>query len=215
MSKKNFRTAPEGKNVCFIHRLIKSFLNRTEVFQYLEQIFSPIFSKLYEYTALPNDRRVAVLENMLSRSLVINKDNEKTIGALVKSAERDIAEKLRAYEVMAFSEAFLIVIFESLMFMPQSVRYLLKTIEISFIEQSKQQSNKEVKTTLVDFIFNYWWYPAMSEPHRNRLLKECKIEIEFINNLHTIMKVLQAVFYQNKLEKPFPPCINEFIESKE
>ena len=155
-----------------------------------------------------------MLENLLGRKLTVSEENEKTIEPLVKSAEQDITEKLKAYEVMAFCEAFLVVIFESLSFMPQSVRYLLKTIEMSFIEQSNKKNNKEVKTTLVDFIFNYWWYPAMSKPHRNGLLKECEIEIEFINNLHTIMKVLQAVFYQNTLEKSFPPCINEFIKSK-
>jgi hypothetical protein len=41
---------------------------------------------------------------------------------------------MKAYEVIAICEALLKVIFESLSFMPQSVRYLLKTIEISYLK---------------------------------------------------------------------------------
>jgi hypothetical protein len=98
--------------------IIRAYLCRTEVKQYVIQVFGPIPNKFYDFNALPLSVKNNLLRNLLNKEAV---------------------EPLKAYEVMIFSEALLNSIIESLVFIPSSVRYLLKTIKQFAIEKVVQQ----------------------------------------------------------------------------
>ena len=75
---------------------------------------------------------------------------------------------------------------------------------------------EDIRRSVVDVIFHLWWYPIMGQPAQYGLAKGCRVEPEFLNNVYTIIKVLNAVFYQKPLEEnsSFPSCVNDFILKK-
>jgi len=74
---------------------------------------------------------------------------------------------------------------------------------------------EEIRKVVIDFIFHLWWYPIMGEPAQHGLVKNCKTELEFLNNVYTIIRVLNAVFYKKPLkENLFPTCVNDYIMKK-
>lgn len=52
----------------------------------------------------------------------------------------------------------------------------------------------------------------MSNPSKYGLLKESKVDPEFSSNLHSVLKLFQAIFYQTKSKES--AYINELITKK-
>lgn len=77
--------------------------------------------KLHDYTGLPSSKKIMLSPNK----------SEKLKSLLTIK----ITKTMNPYEIKKFANKFLKIIINSLIFMPQSVRYLLKTIEISYIKQ--------------------------------------------------------------------------------
>jgi len=117
----------------FISYIIKAYLSRTEIKQYMAGIFGPIFNKLYDFNGLSINIRNNLLKNLLSKEVDLSYN--QVIDPLLKLPNKEVIEPLKAYELMAFSEALFKNIIESLAFIPCSIRYLLKTIEQCVIEK--------------------------------------------------------------------------------
>ena len=111
----------------FMNRLLRSFLNRNEIKQYLIKIFSPILNKLYEYTGISSDSKDDFLINLLEKKLY--QKNKEAEGFVSKSKSKEIINPIKSDKAITFCKILLNDILESLRFMPRSVRYLLKIIE--------------------------------------------------------------------------------------
>ncbi len=54
---------------------------------------------------------------------------------------------------------------------------------------------------VVDFMLNIWWYPVLVEPTLHALIRGCRAEPEFINNIYTVLKILNAIFHGQALDE--------------
>lgn len=100
-----------------VKQLMRAFLRASDVVQYVEYIFSGMFDKVYNYSAIPKARR--------QKKFILGMPSTKPITEV---------EELDHEEMMGICDELLEVIVGSLVSMPQSVRYLLVLIKNYAIE---------------------------------------------------------------------------------
>ena len=105
----------------FIIRLLKSYLKQTEIMQYTEHIFSSILERICNYSMIPQKKRK--LPNPSSSENAVRPNSSK-----------DNNEILQLNELLPFLDEMFELIIGSLTSMPQSIRILIKIIEICAME---------------------------------------------------------------------------------
>ena len=100
-------------------RLVKSYLERTEIIKYTDYIFSNTFKKIYNYCVIPRNKRFSEI------SLINNED---------KNNEKDL---FTVDEIIEFCDELINAIVGSIISMPRSLRYFIKLLEVVTIEAVK------------------------------------------------------------------------------
>eukprot|EP00826_Nyctotherus_ovalis_P012560 TRINITY_DN13331_c0_g2_i1.p3 TRINITY_DN13331_c0_g2~~TRINITY_DN13331_c0_g2_i1.p3 ORF type:complete len:111 (-),score=30.95 TRINITY_DN13331_c0_g2_i1:154-486(-) len=99
--------------------MLKAFLRQTDIVQYVEHLFAESFEKANNFSSIPKAKR-----RYLSRAY----QSEDPSMTFPESTDKE--EHLSVSEVIMFCQEILNTIEGSLAIMPQSVRHLLKSIEI-------------------------------------------------------------------------------------
>lgn len=196
----------------FVNHLVRSFLNRAESRSYVVKLFGYTLTKLHDFTALPSDIKRGLLTNLMADD--VNFSRSQTIAPFLKPLNKETIEPMKAYEAMAFSEALLTNIVESLAFLPRSVRCLIKTVEQHAAERLGKNEKARARKVVVDFLFSFWWTPMLAEGNSSGVLKNPKSDSTFCNCAYTVLELLRTVFYQKCTSSAFPPCVHKFVESK-
>lgn len=100
-------------------RMLRAFLRQTDTVHYVEHLFAPSFQRANNFSSVPKAKR-----RYLSQAY----QSEDSSMAFPESTDKE--EHLSVSEVIMFCQEILGTIEGSLAVMPQSVRYLLKSIEV-------------------------------------------------------------------------------------
>jgi len=133
-SSENYNIALQENS--FVNRLFKSFLNRTEIRQYVEQIFASTFEKVYNFRAIPQNlhgfEKSEPNPKLQTKDWCSFSETElnKLLNPVLPQDEGKPIETMKVYELFTFCDEIMSNMSELLSSMPQSIRFLLKTIEI-------------------------------------------------------------------------------------
>ena len=95
---------------------MNSYLNQADILQYVVTIFSSTFSKVYNYSKIPKPKRMG--NEVVKLSMPVN--------SMAKNITK--VEELDQKELECICNELMDLIMDSLISMPQSLRYLLVTI---------------------------------------------------------------------------------------
>ena len=112
----------------FVNRLLKSFIGRTEIRQYVEQLFGGVYNKIYNFRAIPEEKKIAAVKPE-QKSQTENSKNFY-IDPVLPQEEGKTCKTMLVEELLGFCDEAIESITSQLRCMPMSMRYLLKIIEL-------------------------------------------------------------------------------------
>lgn len=68
---------------------------------------------------------------------------------------------------------------------------------------------------VIEFLLEVWWNPILKDPVEFGILKKCKLDEFSQSNIETIVKFINAIFYQKQLNDfvNIFPFVNKYILS--
>jgi len=171
---------------CFVNRMLSAYLNQHETTKYVKMIFDNALTYIQESSYQSAPQKLNPSE------IIHDEDLFKLIDEIINNMQR------------------------KLLYFPFRVRMFCRVIqehaEACLVDKG---SVEIVKQLIIDFLFDKWWNPALTNPKINELIDICTINEGFNKRVTYLMKVLEAILYSKEDLKSFSPSVSNYIESKQ